>query len=87
MRHLYLFLVIVTTVSAAINDPVKLDTGMISGAAGNSPEVRVYKGIPFAAPPVGDLRWRAPQAPVKWEERARRISSAPCACRRQGAAA
>ena len=40
---------------------------MISGVAGNSPEVRVYKGIPFAAPPVGDLRFRAPQPPAKWE--------------------
>ena len=43
-----------------------LDTGMISGVAGNSPDVRVYKGIPFAAPPVGDLRFRAPQPPAKW---------------------
>jgi para-nitrobenzyl esterase len=67
MRHPYLFILIATTVFAAINDPIKLDTGMISGAAGTSPDVRVYKGIPFAAPPVGDLRWRAPQAPAKWE--------------------
>ncbi|HEY2842555.1 MAG TPA: carboxylesterase family protein, partial [Bryobacteraceae bacterium] len=56
-----------TVVSAAINDPVRVDTGLISGATGNSPDVRVYKGIPFAAPPVGDLRWRAPQAPAKWD--------------------
>ncbi len=27
----------------------------------------VYKGIPFAAPPVGDLSWRAPQPAAKWE--------------------
>jgi len=57
----------ITAVSAAINDPVRLDTGMVSGVAGNSPEVRVYKGIPFAAPPVGDLRFRAPLPPAKWE--------------------
>jgi para-nitrobenzyl esterase len=57
----------ITAVSAAINDPVQIDTGMISGVAGKSPEVRVYKGIPFAAPPVGDLRFRAPQPPAKWE--------------------
>jgi len=40
---------------------------MISGVTGNSPEVRVYKGIPFAAPPVGDLRFRAPQPAAKWD--------------------
>ena len=27
----------------------------------------VYRGIPFAAPPIGDLRWRAPQPAAKWE--------------------
>jgi len=54
-------------VSAAASDPIRLDTGLITGVTGNSPEVRVYKGIPFAAPPIGDLRFRAPQPPAKWE--------------------
>ena len=53
--------------SAAVNDPVRLDSGLLSGVSGNSPEVRVFKGIPFAAPPVGNLRWHAPQAPARWE--------------------
>jgi para-nitrobenzyl esterase len=53
-------------VSAASNDPVKTDSGAVSGAAGASAAVRVYKGIPFAAPPVGDLRWKAPKAPTAW---------------------
>jgi len=52
---------------AAANDPVRLDTGMVSGIAGATPEMRIYKGIPFAAPPVGDLRWRSPQPAAKWE--------------------
>ena len=67
--HLFILVALasVATVSAAINDPIRLDTGMISGVPGNSPDVRVYKGIPFAAPPVGDLRFRAPQPPAKWE--------------------
>jgi para-nitrobenzyl esterase len=45
---------------------VKLDTGLVSGAAGLEPGVRVYKGIPFAAPPVGDGRWRPPQPAAHW---------------------
>ncbi len=53
--------------SAAVNEPVRLDTGLITGVAGNSPEVRVFKGIPFASPPVGNLRWRAPQPPAHWD--------------------
>src|SRR5215471_16357197 len=52
---------------AAISDPVKIDTGSISGVSGKDPSVRVFKGIPYAAPPVGDLRWRAPQPPAKWD--------------------
>ncbi|HEY6343567.1 MAG TPA: carboxylesterase family protein [Bryobacteraceae bacterium] len=53
--------------SAAITDPVRVENGLLAGASGKDAEVRVYKGIPFAAPPVGDLRWRAPQPAAKWE--------------------
>ena len=49
-------------------EKLKIDTGYISGTvageAGN--EVRVYRGIPYAAPPVGELRWQAPQPPASW---------------------
>ena len=53
--------------SAAISDPVKTDAGLVSGAAGTNSDVRVFKGIPYAAPPVGPLRWRAPQPATKWD--------------------
>jgi para-nitrobenzyl esterase len=52
---------------AAINDPVALDTGLISGSAASISDVRVFKGIPFATPPVGDLRWREPRPAAHWD--------------------
>jgi para-nitrobenzyl esterase len=45
--------------------PVKVSEGMVQGTFENG--LTVYKGIPFAAPPVGDLRWKAPQPARKWE--------------------
>ena len=44
---------------------VKVQEGLVQGTSENG--LTVYKGIPFAAPPVGDLRWKAPQPAVKWE--------------------
>src|SRR5579862_3806707 len=52
---------------AAINEPVKTEAGLVSGAPGRDAAVTVFKGVPFAAPPVGDLRWHPPQPPVAWQ--------------------
>jgi para-nitrobenzyl esterase len=48
---------------------IKLDTGYISGTVLGEPgrEVHAYRGIPYAAPPVGDLRWKPPQPPAPWQ--------------------
>jgi para-nitrobenzyl esterase len=52
----------------AAGEPVKIDTGLVQGvAASESGDVIVFRGIPYAAPPVGDLRWRAPQPAKAWE--------------------
>jgi para-nitrobenzyl esterase len=52
---------------AEIKDPVKTATGPIAGVTLQF-GVRVFKGIPFAAPPVGPLRWKEPQPPEGWSK-------------------
>ncbi len=45
----------------------EVKNGKVSGLPGNDPRITVYKGIPFAAPPIGENRWRAPQPCENWE--------------------
>ena len=60
-------LAVTAFVTAAVPDPVRLDSGMLSGTTGSSGDVRIFRGVPYAAPPVGALRWKAPQPVAKWE--------------------
>ena len=48
-------------------DRVVVESGIISGIAGTDSSVKIFKGIPFARPPVGDLRWKPPVPPKHWE--------------------
>ena len=50
---------------AAVNGTVKTDGGLLEGMTIPS-GVRVFKDIPYAAPPVGDLRWKPPQPVARW---------------------
>lgn len=45
----------------------KIETGRIRGIACGWPSITAFYGIPYAAPPVGELRWRPPQPPAAWE--------------------
>ena len=47
-------------------DQVKTMNGLVEGTGPQAGGVRMFKGIPFAAPPVGDLRWQAPQPAKNW---------------------
>jgi para-nitrobenzyl esterase len=54
------------TLTAAIGAPVRTGSGLVSGSLGRDASISVYKGIPYAAAPVGALRWQAPQPPARW---------------------
>lgn len=53
-----------TQAQTRVNTPL----GPVQGAAIGETGIRVFKGLPFAAPPVGSLRWKAPQPPAPWTE-------------------
>ncbi|MBC2666636.1 carboxylesterase family protein [Novosphingobium flavum] len=51
---------------AALNGPVRTDAGLVSGTV-TDPSISVFRGVPYAAAPVGDLRFRPPAPAVPWQ--------------------
>ncbi|HTB26322.1 MAG TPA: carboxylesterase family protein [Puia sp.] len=49
------------------SDPVMTEAGLVSGVKSETSNIIAYKGIPFAAPPIGELRWKAPQPAIPWQ--------------------
>jgi para-nitrobenzyl esterase len=58
-------LIVVHSCSTLPPGQAKTEQGIVQGIMEDS--LTVFKGIPFAAPPVGDLRWKAPQPVQPWE--------------------
>src|SRR5689334_11977914 len=54
-----------STVLAQALQPVRTESGMVQGRLEDG--LAVYRGIPFAAPPMGNLRWRPPQPALPWK--------------------
>jgi para-nitrobenzyl esterase len=54
----------VTPAAATAGNVVRTGSGLVRGTTNDG--LRVHQGIPYAAPPVGDLRWHAPVAPEPW---------------------
>lgn len=71
MKNLFiLLLVLIAFIGCNTNDsnPVlTIEGGQIKGVETPTKGIIAYKGIPFAAPPVGDLRWKEPQPVIPWE--------------------
>ena len=67
--------------SVAVAQQVQTESGALSGVREN--ENAVYKGVPFAAPPVGDLRWRPPVRVAPWTGTRKAEAFAP-ACMQEG---
>lgn len=61
------FMALAFTSCKESNPVLTIEGGKIQGVPTSVEGIIAYKGIPFAAPPVGDLRWKEPQPVVPWE--------------------
>jgi len=71
MKNLYFFILIFMALALAScsdsNPVLTIEGGQIIGVQTPTEGIIAYKGIPFAAPPIGNLRWKEPQPVVPWE--------------------
>jgi len=66
LGHFFLFISI--ALAAPVKDVITIESGVISGfTAEGENSLHVYKGIPYAVPPVGKLRWKPPKPPMSWD--------------------
>lgn len=56
-----------TAPAASLREPVATQNGQVAGTSSRVTNVMAFKGLPFGAPPVGELRWQPPQAVTAWD--------------------
>lgn len=64
---------------AKATPPVKIRTGTLTGTYDKQDKIAIFKGIPYAQPPVGPLRWKPPQAAVPWSGTRKAVNAGPAA--------
>jgi para-nitrobenzyl esterase len=80
MKNIFFLITIIMMLVEGINlaqqpEPIKVEDGLLQGKYDDG--LNVYLGIPFAAPPVGSLRWRPPQPAAKWDSVREAVKFAP----------
>jgi len=67
-----------------MGEVVRTTAGLVRGAAGLTPGITAFRGIPYAAPPIGPLRLRPPRPPKPWVGERAVAEPGPVAPQRQG---
>ena len=72
MKRLFFYLALALTFAACnrsetLSPILTIEGGQVQGVAADLEGVFVYRGIPYAAPPTGELRWKEPQPVKPWE--------------------
>lgn len=80
-KHLLAFPVLcaIALQGCSLGTKVRVEQGLLSGTRGDDFSIKIYKGVPYAAPPVGKLRWQPPRSPAKWKG-TRSADTYPPAC-------
>lgn len=67
--NLFIILMVcsIQSIAQTASDTISLHQGLLSGILSSDQQIRIYKGIPYASPPIGNFRWKEPQPPEHWQ--------------------